>query len=1316
MGWKEIDLRWKKCTDTPPGKVMDGCVTYEVQNWDVPGEEPLAVRKCKSSVHPLGDYSGSRQFEKTSLCLHLTAGLGGFSMMGGNGKASAHFLLGRDGTSYLIVPTEIEAFHATWWNQGSVGIEIDNIGWIRKQGDKLITPYKTTYCTEGEKEAYVEKDFRGNKYWATLPEAQYQGLGRLIKAICHKHKIPLYVLPEDSRYKAFDSKGDDRKKFRGLLTHINVDPSNRADIGPYVDWAKIIRYASLTEGDCFNAPPYQAPAAPKPATSEPPKAEQEEAPPAAKDDKPAAKAPAPQEQEKPKSKITWEQVEAKVLDDEFKLVGDFNAGFVDRDLQVLLAYYAAQDKVAPTGLGGDGLAAFLPKWQEKIGGGTNWDKTAQGRSGIAEAYCRAQFRQICKDQGTAYSPANDELFAEIFKSEKNGKIGDMIGTAPRKPAPPKKKEEKKDDKKAEEASTDKWHTIPPRPADAATGSAFFTALGTKVGREREDAALQELLKGNVPNFLRQFVEVKLSAKGHTGSVWVSPDVLAIGSDEDFVRIPLNPLTAQQAQDFYSTSFVTSKLSDDIAAAAEVKLSPIAQTAWYNKPPDHNMETNAFYLEHHKRVEAARAGKKLGALTAGVKKDVILSIKLNKAAHKGELGETSVVIYGWHYPTGKSIQPESDIHESTYVDYSHGIRLVSQKMVVDGKPMPLFDVLKNKELAQLLLKPTHVLDHFFPPPSRYKLAPPVEPNKGAGAGDGAEVKQPEPKPAKKEEAPKDEVAKRGMSAFHSARVELDRGVKKHGKGKVWATSPNSGPIVDDYQRSAGILTGKGSWGLEQKQAHWCGNFAGYNHRKAGFDMDGKMPAKLSVTGTASARKLAFWSTQRLDHYWRSREGCKRLLFPYKKITSKDENIAWLKEHLHAFAPQPGDVVLVTTMAPMGHVGMVASYDPETYEMVTYEGNYSNRGAAARWDLSAPGAKGFNRFNVIGRFAEGDYTNPAEVAHDAGSPDPDVEGARLISGRHEANPSPPAPDEKKQSSGGDAKQSKPKEEKKDPPAQQKPAGAKGKTIRSSNVTVGGAHFCDWFNNSLRKQNAGNHPTFKPHGGPAPKFPQITNKAGFNAMFDHCADLLKPELSLHEFIAVFMIMCNETGGSFKPVGEYGGPKYMFEAGKKASYNNHGGNRGAGDQLKAKHLLSDAGEIAKWNGKVWPDPPKGSALYNASLECDFYKYRGHGLIQTTFRPAYHGTVDPILKKLGKPTCDEMTTAQMEKVILDTPEVYLGMVKKYFNTGSWKNWMAALNEEVPNFFDVGWHVSGGKEYGRLYEWRCKTLLEAIKADGYECR
>ena len=270
------------------------------------------------------------------------------------------------------------------------------------------------------------------------------------------------------------------------------------------------------------------------------------------------------------------------------------------------------------------------------------------------------------------------------------------------------------------------HAIPPRSPDALPGSAFFAQLGDKQGEAREAAALEQLLAGNIPDFLRNFVEIKLSAGGHEGSVWVSPDVLAVGSDDDFVRMPLAPLTAQQIHDRYRTTFVTTKLADDIHAHAEVVLTYIDQSAWhhYTKDPGTGMLTNPFYLEHNRRVELARKAKdpELGRLVSTVKKDVVLSIKLNNAPSGRSLGRRSVVIYGWYRANGTPVQPESDVHVSTYADYSHGIRLVSTDMIVDGKPMSLFDVMEDKALAPLLLKAADIRSPSYPPPRRYEAAP------------------------------------------------------------------------------------------------------------------------------------------------------------------------------------------------------------------------------------------------------------------------------------------------------------------------------------------------------------------------------------------------------------------------------------------------------------------------------------------------------------------------------------------------------------------------------------------------------------------
>ena len=61
----------------------------------------------------------------------------------------------------------------------------------------------------------------------------------------------------------------------------------------------------------------------------------------------------------------------------------------------------------------------------------------------------------------------------------------------------------------------------------------------------------------------------------------------------------------------------------------------------------------------------------------------------------------MAIYGWHYPEGKPIQPLYVGHVDWYVDYSHGIRLMSRQMLIDGQLRDVNDVLRDKLLSPLL---------------------------------------------------------------------------------------------------------------------------------------------------------------------------------------------------------------------------------------------------------------------------------------------------------------------------------------------------------------------------------------------------------------------------------------------------------------------------------------------------------------------------------------------------------------------------------------------------------------------------------------
>ena len=203
--------------------------------------------------------------------------------------------------------------------------------------------------------------------------------------------------------------------------------------------------------------------------------------------------------------------------------------------------------------------------------------------------------------------------------------------------------------------------------------------------------MQEVKAGNVPAFSKRFATIRLSgidAKGkfHTASYQVAPDYLAVGTEKDFVRIPLTPMAAQPLADFLGCSLPTRKMSDQIYKQADVKLEP--------RPLTVNRDALDTFVQHNKIIETQRAGKRLGALVGGIKKDVVITNLLQQRTHR-------VAIYGWHLLSGVPIQPMTTVHVDWYVDYSHGIRMVKRKMIVDGEQRDLWDVLKNPDLCFLV---------------------------------------------------------------------------------------------------------------------------------------------------------------------------------------------------------------------------------------------------------------------------------------------------------------------------------------------------------------------------------------------------------------------------------------------------------------------------------------------------------------------------------------------------------------------------------------------------------------------------------------
>ena len=238
--------------------------------------------------------------------------------------------------------------------------------------------------------------------------------------------------------------------------------------------------------------------------------------------------------------------------------------------------------------------------------------------------------------------------------------------------------------------------VPPRDPAAETGSEFMKRIGDLRPDVREEEIFRAAASGNIPGFLRETVTLKgvfndINGTPHTLEYEVMPDYLAIGSDEDFCRIPMTPGTAQRLADLFGASLLTAKLSDHIWASAEVKLVP------FNYVPVGNAnELVTKFTEHNAQIERqlSEAGGRHGQLVAGIKKDVIISSRIAERPDR-------VVIYGWHKTDGKPIQPVYSGHIWWYVDYSHGIRLLNAQVLLDGRPVLLSDLLKDPVLFRVV---------------------------------------------------------------------------------------------------------------------------------------------------------------------------------------------------------------------------------------------------------------------------------------------------------------------------------------------------------------------------------------------------------------------------------------------------------------------------------------------------------------------------------------------------------------------------------------------------------------------------------------
>ena len=146
------------------------------------------VEARASSKNHGGKFSSDRP---DTIVIHYTAGSSAASairaLQNENRKVSAHLVVGRDGSVTQLVPFDTIAWHAGkssfvdkdggergGLNQYSIGIEIDNAGQLKKNGDKFQSWFGKSYTGDEVFEG-VHRNQSLVTYWHNYTEAQIGG-------------------------------------------------------------------------------------------------------------------------------------------------------------------------------------------------------------------------------------------------------------------------------------------------------------------------------------------------------------------------------------------------------------------------------------------------------------------------------------------------------------------------------------------------------------------------------------------------------------------------------------------------------------------------------------------------------------------------------------------------------------------------------------------------------------------------------------------------------------------------------------------------------------------------------------------------------------------------------------------------------------------------------------------------------------------------------------------------------------------------------------------------------------------------------------
>jgi hypothetical protein len=213
----------------------------------------LSLEFCTKQV-PDKTFYYEEEFPKERIILHFTAGYlkGDIAQLSRQSvEVSVPFVIARSGHIYNLWASKYWSYHLgpgaiggnSAMSQRSIGIEISNIGFLRKKaGGLLHTVYSSddVYCTEQETGFYqkLPTAYRGEQYYATFTNAQYNALISLLRFLTARYNIPRTFLPVATRFNPFANAAE-AEGFKGICSHVNFRPSGKWDIGPAFNWGRV---------------------------------------------------------------------------------------------------------------------------------------------------------------------------------------------------------------------------------------------------------------------------------------------------------------------------------------------------------------------------------------------------------------------------------------------------------------------------------------------------------------------------------------------------------------------------------------------------------------------------------------------------------------------------------------------------------------------------------------------------------------------------------------------------------------------------------------------------------------------------------------------------------------------------------------------------------------------------------------------------------------------------------------------------------------------------------------------------------------------